>query len=91
MARIAPEDMTTLITASEANTVALTAATDVEEMTVAHAINEAANCGETSVMYPRPISDTVLTKLKGNGYTITTPRPIAKPGDVIIISWKDVT
>ena len=91
MSRIAPEDMTTLIAASEAKTVAATAAEDLEEMQVAHCINEAANTGEYTAYYSRPLSQTMITKLEGQGYTITQPAPIAKPGDVWIISWKDAT
>ena len=91
MSRIAPEDMTTLIPASQAKTVASTAVTDLEEMSVAHAINNAANCGETQVTYAKPISASLVTKLEGQGYTISTPYPIAREGDVSIISWKDAT
>ena len=89
MSRIAPEDMTTLIMASQAKTVADSAVSELEEMQVAHCINEAANTGETEAYYAKPISETLLTKLKSNGYTVKAPAPIAKPGDVTIISWKD--
>jgi hypothetical protein len=87
MTRIAPENMTTLIPASDAKTVAETAAKDLEEMQVAHLINEAANCGQTSVVYARPISAVLKTKLTGLGYTFTTPTPIAKSGDATVIHW----
>lgn len=88
MSRIAPEDMTTLISAQAASAVAETAAAELEEMQVAHCINEAANCGEYSTVYARPISKDLITKLMGQGYTITSPNPIARPGDVSVISWK---
>lgn len=87
MARIAPEDMTTLIQASAAKTVADTAATDLEEMQVAHLINEAANCGQTSVVCPRPISSALRIKLGEMGYTFAIPGPQAKMGDVTTIKW----
>ena len=88
MTRIAPEDMTTLIQASEAKTVADTAATDLEEMQIAHLINEAANCGQTSVVCPRPISADLQDKLVNTyKYKLITPSPIAKTGDEIIIRW----
>jgi len=87
MTRIAPENMTTLIQASEAKTIAETAVEDLEEMQVAHLINEAANCGQTSVACVRPISSVLRTKLDGMGYTFTTPTPQAKMGDVTIIHW----
>jgi len=89
MSRIAPEDMTTLIPASAAKAVAETAIEELEEMQVAHCINEAANTGSTEAYYSKPISATIKSKLEDEGYTITSPAPIAKPGDVIIISWKD--
>ena len=88
MTRIAPEDMTTLISAAEAKTVASTAADELEEMQVAHCINEAANCGQYSAVYCRPLSTTMITKLETEGYTLTQPQPMAKPGDEYIISWK---
>ena len=87
MSRIAPEDMTTLISAAQAKTVASTAITELEEMQVAHCINEAANTGETKAYYSKPLSTTIIAKLKTEGYTLTEPAPIAKPGDVTIISW----
>ena len=89
MSRIAPEDMTTLISAAQAKSVADTAAVELEEMQIAHCINEAANTGETEAYYSKPISETMLTKLDTEGYTIKPPAPIAKPGDVTIISWGD--
>ena len=89
MSRIAPEDMTTLIMASQAKTIEEGAVAELEEMQVAHCINEAANTGEMTAYYAKPISQILLTKLESNGYTVTTPAPIAKPGDVTIISWKD--
>ena len=89
MSRIAPEDLTTLIPASDAKTTSDTAADDLEEMQVAHLINEAANCGQTSVTCPRPISSVLRTKLEGLGYKFINSTPIARPGDVVIISWAD--
>lgn len=91
MSRIAPEDMATLTTASAAKTTAASAADDLEEMSVAHCINEAANTGAMEALYGKPISAAMLTKLESKGYTVTAPAPIAKPGDVWIISWKDAT
>lgn len=89
MSRIKPEDMTTLQTAAAVKTVAEGAVAELEEMQVAHCINEAANTGELTATYGRPISDALRTKLTGQGYTLSDPAPIAKPGDVTIISWKD--
>lgn len=88
MSRITPENMTTLISADDAQAVASTAVSELEEMQVAHCINEAANTGEYQAFYSRPISAALRTKLAEEGYTLTPPAPLAKPGDVTIISWK---
>lgn len=85
--RIKPEDMTKLIDASTAKKVSETAVAELEEMQVAHCINEAANCGQTSAVYCRPMSSTLLDTLVSKGYTVTQPAPIAKQGDEYIISW----
>jgi hypothetical protein len=89
MARIPQEELTTLKAASAVKTVAASAIAELEEMQVAHCINEAANCGQYQTVYCRPISDTLLAKLKTNGYTITNPVPIAKSKDEYIISWNN--
>lgn len=89
MSRIKPEDMTTLQAATAVKTVAEGAVTELEEMQVAHCINEAANCGQMRAVYCRPISAVLRTKLEGQGYTLSEPKPIAKSGDETIISWED--
>jgi len=89
MSRIPPEDMTTLVAASMSKSCADTAVAELEEISVAYAINSAANCGEHTVTYAKPISATLRTKLEGFGYVITPPAPLARPGDVSIISWKN--
>ena len=89
MARIKPEDMATLQSAAAVKSVASAAVAELEEMQVAHCINEAANTGEYSAVYTRPISNTLRTKLEGQGYTLSSPSPIAKVGDEVTISWKD--
>lgn len=89
MSRIPQEDLTTLQAASAVKTVAETAVAELEEMSVAHLINTAANTGEYSAVCSRPISETLRTKLEGQGYTLSEPAPLAKPGDETIISWKD--
>ena len=91
MSRIPQDEMTTLKTASAVKTVAAGAIEELEEMQIAHCINEAANTGAYEVVYCRPISASLKTKLTNKGYTLTSPLPIAKPGDETIISWKDAT
>jgi len=87
MSRIPQDELTTLKAASAVKTVAEGAVAELEEMSVAHLINTAANCGEYSAVYSKPISAALRTKLEGQGYTLTEPKPIAKPGDETIISW----
>lgn len=89
MSRIAPENMTTLYSAADSKAVADTAVEDLERMQIAHCINEAANTGGYEAYYSREISATLLAELEQNNYKVIQPNPIAKPGDVSIISWKD--
>ena len=89
MTRIKPEDMATLQSASDVKAIAETAIAELEEMSVAHCINEAANTGEYSAVYSKPISDALRIKLEGQGYTLSAPAPLAKSGDVTNICWKD--
>ena len=88
MSRIPQEDLTTLQTAAAVKIVAESAVAELEEMSVAHAINEAANCGETRTVYNRPISAALLTKLDQKGYEVVQPYPMAKAHDEYIISWE---
>ena len=89
MSRIPQDELTTLKTASAVKTVAASAIAELEEMSVAHLINTAANTGEYRAVYSKPISNALRTKLEGQGYTLSSPSPLAKPGDETIISWKD--
>ncbi len=89
MTRIKPEDMATLQQATAVKTIAETAVAELEEMQVAHCINEAANTGEMRAVYCRPISDTLLETLTASGYKVYPQYPSAKKGDGYIISWAD--
>lgn len=89
MSRIPQNELTTLKTASAVKTVAEGAVAELEEMSVAALINNAANTGEYEAVYSKPISAALKTKLEGKGYTLSSPAPLAKSGDVTIISWKD--
>lgn len=88
MSRIPQDELTTLKAASAVKTVAEGAVAELEEMSVAHLINTAANCGEYRAVYSKPISAALRTKLEGQGYTLSEPAPIAKPGDETIIGWE---
>lgn len=88
MSRIPQDELTTLKAASVVKTVAEGAIAELEEMSVAHLINTAANTGAYEAVYSKPISAALKTKLTGQGYTLTEPTPIARPGDETIISWE---
>ena len=87
--RLKPDEMNTLISASQAKAIAEIALEELEKMSIAACINSAANTGLTEATYAKPISATLLQTLSDEGYTVTSPSPIARPGDVSIISWKD--
>ena len=89
--RIPQDELTELKSADEVNSVAEVAVSELEEMSVAHLINTAANCGEYTAVYSKPLSAALRTKLEGQGYTLSEPAPIAKPGDETIISWENPT
>ena len=90
MSRIPQDELTTLKAASAVNTVAEGAIAELEEMSVAHLINTAANTGEYRAVYSKPISDALRTKLTGMGYKLSEPAPLAKSGDETIISWDNL-
>lgn len=83
---ITRENMTTLISASEAKTTADTAFEEHNEMAVAAAINGQANLGEYDCLYQSYMSDALITKLKGKGYTVAKLPNSA--GLQYLISWK---
>ena len=89
MSRIPQDELTQLKSAAAVKAVSASAIAELEEMSVAHLINTAANTGEYRAVYSKPISNALRTKLEGQGYTLSEPAPIAKPGDETIISWKD--
>lgn len=70
MSMIKKDDLYKLISAAEAKSVAESAPAEIEEQSVAHAINHAANTGEKSVVYVHPISDKLSKTLKDKGYII---------------------
>lgn len=87
MALIPQEELTTLKSADAVKAVASTAVATQEEMSVAHLINTAANTGSTWVVCNRPISETLVTKLKSMGYTCQYNIARANKYDEVVISW----
>lgn len=87
MSLIPREELTTLKSASEVRSVAESAYEIHEEMSVAHDINTAANSGEKSVTVVRNLSESILSKLKANGYTITDASENYPEPYCFVISW----
>ena len=88
MSLIPQDELTTLKAASAVKTVAESAALDQERMSVAHAINSAANTGETRTIINRRLSDAMKSELKTQGYTLTYNVAKANVVDEVCISWK---
>ena len=87
MSLIPREELTTLKSASEVRSVAESAYEIHEEMSVAHDINTSANSGEKSVTVVRKLSESILSKLKANGYTITDASENYPEPYCFVISW----
>lgn len=87
MSLIPREELTKLKSASEVRSVAESAYEIHEEMSVAHDINTAANSGEKSVTVVRNLSESILSKLKANGYTITDASENYPEPYCFVISW----
>lgn len=67
---IKPEDLSTLLPASEAAAVADAAIAEQEEGAVARAINTAANTGETRIEWIGALSDEMKSKLDAKHYIV---------------------
>lgn len=87
MSLIPREELTTLKSASEVRSVAESAYEIHEEMSIAHDINTAANSGEKSVAVVRKLSESIISKLKANGYTITDASENYPEPYCFVISW----
>lgn len=87
MSLIPREELTTLKSASEVRSVAESEYEIHEEMSVAHDINTSANSGEKSVTVVRKLSESILSKLKANGYTITDASENYPEPYCFVISW----
>lgn len=76
-----------LVTASEAKTMADEAPFILEQQSVAHAINNAANTGTYSLRWSRELSDAMVELLKSKGYTVYKNDRAANPDWSWTISW----
>lgn len=85
MALIDREKITELKTAAEVKEIASGAAFDIEMMSIAASINNAANTGELSCAYTNKMSTEARAKLVSNGYRITQVNDF---DSAIRISWE---
>lgn len=85
MALYSQEQMTTLHNASDVKRVAGTALAEIEIMSIASAINHAANNGETQVVWPRSMAVGSIQKLDSEGYKVIYNGQTG----YYIISWKE--
>lgn len=76
-----------LVDASEAKKKADEAPFILEQQSVAHAINNAANTGTYSVRWSRELSDDMVELLKSKGYTVVKNDRAANPDWCWTISW----
>lgn len=88
MILIPADEMSVLKSASEAYSIASTAAYDQELNAVTHYINQAINTGATSVTWNNDLMDEVKTVLEGQGYKITRMIPAANNRFPYKISWE---
>lgn len=73
------DELTILKSASEVKAVADEAVQIIEQQTMAAAINSAANTGQHSITWSKPISDALKAVLEGQGYTVTKNNRAADP------------
>lgn len=83
-----PEELNTLHKASEVKSVSESAVAIHEKNSVARLINLAANTGESTAIWEHPLSDSLESELKSNGYTVTKLHKVAKEGSLWQISWE---
>lgn len=80
-------DVTTLRSASDVYTSSQVAESGVVEASLAAAINNAAACGQTSVIFSTKLTDDLIKKLEGKGYTVTVSGVNTNYAPQYIISW----
>lgn len=84
-----PRDkMTELKTAKECEEIAKAAEAIQELQSVAYAINNATNTGETEVTWANTLMETTQSALTTAGYKFKAVEGTAKPNTKYVISWK---
>lgn len=90
MSLIPPSDISNLHTASEILAVSQSAVEDQTKGAIARCINNAANTGETSVIWPSTLSDDIKTWLQEAGYKVGIANPTGRDYRYVI-RWDDAT
>ena len=81
--------MTTLRPASDSRATAQTAEQDIQLKALAYAINNAANCGQTNVIFQEKILDVNIDELKSKGYKIRQDRFVSSTERSTLIEWSE--
>ena len=87
MSMINKDKMTELLSASEARSLSELAEIEAETATIAYAINNAVNTGETEILYNNKISSDMIEELESQGYLVEPANNTAKPGTQYKIRW----
>ena len=83
------ENIDTLNSASNSAAIAETAVDKLDKLAAAHLINAAVDCGQTRILWQRPMTDALRQELEGQGYTITPiEKHIARPSSMYLIEWE---
>ena len=88
MALIPPADLSNLHDAAEVLTVAQSAVEDQTKGAIARCINNAANTGETSVIWPSSLTDEIKGWLQDAGYKVGISNPTGRDYRYVI-RWDD--
>lgn len=86
MALVDKDDMIKLRTAAESRETAQTAEHDIQIKAVAYAINNAANCGQNSIIFQELLRKDVASELNSKGYHLEY---VPETDRGVLISWKE--
>lgn len=81
-------EISTLYDASKLSEVSDKADFEHEIESIARACNLAANAGQKSIVWDKPISATAIDKLKDKNYKVDVDLNAAKSNSIYTISWK---
>lgn len=85
---ISSEDLSTLFDASKLSDVSDKAEIEHEIESIARSCNLAANAGQKSIIWDKPISNEALSRLEQSNYKVKSDPNSAIPDSIYTISWK---